>query len=85
MSRDCAEQSAQALVEARERDGPFLSTDDLALRVPELNPRELKQLAQVGALNSLGGVEHRRDALWQVEQAGRPVGPLFGSAMRSSR
>ncbi len=71
------QQSAQALVEARERDGPFLSTDDLALRVPELNPRELKQLARVGALNSLGGVAHRRDALWQVEQAGRPVGPLL--------
>jgi error-prone DNA polymerase len=25
-------------------------------------------------------VEHRRDALWQVEQAGRPVGPLLRSA-----
>jgi len=70
-------QSALALVEARERDGPFASADDLALRVPCLNPRELKQLASVGALNSLGGVEHRRDALWQVEQAGRPAGPLL--------
>ena len=71
------QRSAQALIEARMRDGLFLSTDDLALRVPELNPRELQQLARVGALNSLGGVEHRRDALWQVEQAGRPVGPLL--------
>ncbi len=71
------QQSAMALVESRERDGPFLSPNDLALRVPALNPRELKQLARVGALNGLGGVEHRRDALWQVEQAGRPVGPLL--------
>jgi error-prone DNA polymerase len=71
------QQSAQALVESRERTGPFLSAEDLARRVPALNPRELKQLARVGALNSLGAVAHRRDALWQVEQAGRPVGPLL--------
>ena len=71
------QQSAEAITAARGRDGLFRSTDDLALRVPELNPRELKQLARVGALNNLGGVQHRRDALWQVEQAGRPVGPLL--------
>ncbi len=71
------QQSAEAIMTAREREGPFRSTDELVLRVPELNPRELKQLARVGALNSLEGVEHRRDALWQVEQAGRPVGPLL--------
>jgi len=71
------QQAAQALVESRERDGPFLSAENLALRVPALNPRELKQLARVGALNSLGEVAHRRDALWQVEQAGRPAGPLL--------
>jgi error-prone DNA polymerase len=71
------QQTALALLRVRVQDGPFRSTDDLALRVPELNQRELKQLARVGALNSLGGVQHRRDALWQVEQAGRPVGPLL--------
>jgi error-prone DNA polymerase len=71
------QQSAEAIVAARNQHGPFCSADDLALRVPELNQRELKQLARVGALNSLGAVEHRRDALWQVEQAGRPVGPLL--------
>jgi error-prone DNA polymerase len=37
-------------------------------------------LAHIGALNCLGEVEHRRDALWQVEQAGRPVGPLLRGA-----
>jgi error-prone DNA polymerase len=78
------QQSAQALVESRERNGLFLSTEDLAIRVPMLNPRELKQLASVGALNSLGKIEHRRDALWQVEQAGRPVGPLLRQQDASS-
>jgi error-prone DNA polymerase len=34
-------------------------------------------LAQIGALNSLGENIHRRDALWQVEYAGRPTGPLL--------
>jgi error-prone DNA polymerase len=47
------------------------------LRVPELNPGELKCLAQVGAINSLSGTKHRRDALWQAEEASRPVGPLL--------
>ncbi|MBV8629274.1 MAG: error-prone DNA polymerase, partial [Silvibacterium sp.] len=28
-------------------------------------------------LNRLGGIAHRRDALWQVERAGRPEGPLL--------
>jgi error-prone DNA polymerase len=69
--------TAEALVAAREEDGPYLSTADLALRVPGLNPREFKQLARAGVLNSLEGVQHRRDALWQVEQAGRAVGPLL--------
>jgi error-prone DNA polymerase len=72
--------SALALVASRERDGRFANVDDLALRVPELNRKELVSLARIGALNPLGDVEHRRDALWQVEQAGRPVGPLLRSA-----
>jgi error-prone DNA polymerase len=68
--------SADALLAAR-NDGIFESVDDLTLRVPELNRKELVLLARIGALNSLGKVEHRRDALWQVEEAGRPVGPLL--------
>jgi error-prone DNA polymerase len=68
--------SAEALVAARVA-GAFVSVDDLALRVPELNRKELVALAQIGSLNALGEVEHRRDALWQVEWAGRPVGPLL--------
>jgi len=70
-------QSGEALVESRLRDGLFQSTEDLALRVPELNRKELTLLAKIGALNRLGGIAHRRDALWQVERAGRPEGPLL--------
>ena len=69
--------SAEALLAARIQGGPFQSVDDLALRVPLFNRKELVALARIGALNSLDNVEHRRDALWQVEQAGRPVGPLL--------
>ena len=72
--------SAEALLAARSNHGPFASVDQLAARVPQLNRKELVALAGVGALNSLGEVEHRRDALWQVEQAGRPVGPLLRGA-----
>jgi len=71
--------SAEALVAARE-SAQFVSVDDLARRVPELNRKELAALAQIGALNTLGDVEHRRDALWQVEWAGRSVGPLLREA-----
>jgi error-prone DNA polymerase len=69
--------SVLELLTTRSQDGIFQSIDELALRVPALNRSELVALAQIGALNSLGKAEHRRDALWQVEQAGRPVGPLL--------
>ena len=42
---------------------PFRSLDDLIARVPLLNCEEQTLLTQVGALNSLEGIEHRRDAL----------------------
>lgn len=71
--------SAEALLASRNLDGNFQSVDDLTRRVPELSRNELVLLAQIGALNSVGEVQHRRDALWQVEQAGRPVGPLLKS------
>jgi error-prone DNA polymerase len=69
-------QAAEALVAARQ-DGEFRSAGDLAQRVPELNRRELTLLARIGALNRVDDVAHRRDALWQVEWAGRPEGPLL--------
>src|ERR1700753_2937981 len=54
-------------------------------RVPSLNRRELTRLAQIGALNQLDGIEHRRDALWQVERAGKLEGPLFRRDSESLR
>jgi error-prone DNA polymerase len=72
--------SAAALVNARSRYTAFANIDALARHVPELDRNELVALARIGALNSLGEVEHRRDALWQVEQAGRAVGPLLRGA-----
>jgi len=67
---------AQGVLDARSQQ-KFASIQDLALRVPDLRKSDLALLAKIGALNSLGEVEHRRDALWQVEYAGRPAGPLL--------
>ena len=72
--------SADALLTSRNANGLFRSVDDLTRRVPELKRKELVLLAGIGALNSVGDVRHRRDAIWQVEQAGRPVGPLLRSS-----
>jgi error-prone DNA polymerase len=43
-----------------------------------LRKDELRSLAEVGALNAFGLT--RRSALWQVEQAARPRGPLLRDA-----
>jgi len=77
-ARGLRQEAALALVAAREKH-PFMSIHDLALRVPELRKSDLSLLAKIGALNSLGEVTHRRDALWQVEYAGRPAGPLLNN------
>ena len=70
-------QSADLLSYTRTTVGPFRSAEDLALRVPSLNRKELTLLARIGALNNLDGIAHRRDALWQVERAGKLEGPLL--------
>jgi error-prone DNA polymerase len=77
--------SIEAMLTERNLHGPFVSVDDLAARAPELNRKELVLLAQIGALNNLERVGHRRDALWQVEEAGRPVGPLLRGAVPAPR
>lgn len=76
-ARRLRQQAGEAIVHARRSAGLFSSIEDLMLRVPWLNRRELTLLAGAGALNSLDGVEHRRDALWQAERAGKLEGPLF--------
>jgi error-prone DNA polymerase len=76
-------QSAEALVRSREQKGLFQSAEDLAMRVPSLNRKELTLLAGIGALNKLAGIGHRRDALWQVERAGKLEGPLLKQNSKS--
>ncbi len=70
-------QSAKALVRSRTHEGLFRSAEDLTLRVPLLDKKELTLLARIGALNKVNGIVHRRDALWQVERAGKMEGPLL--------
>jgi error-prone DNA polymerase len=76
-ARRLRKQTAEALVESRRQDGLFCSVEDLALRAPSLDRKELTLLARIGALNKVDGIEHRRDALWQVERAGKMEGPLL--------
>jgi error-prone DNA polymerase len=75
-ARGLRQEVGEALVQAR-KNRAFESIHDLALRVPELRKNDLTMLAKIGALNWLGENVHRRDALWQVEYAGRPTGPLL--------
>jgi error-prone DNA polymerase len=69
---------AESLVHARQQR-QFSSIQDLARRVPELNQANLRMLAQIGAMNNISADTklHRRDALWQVEKAGKQVGKLL--------
>src|SRR6266581_453067 len=58
-----------------ERLRPFASPHDLVRRAG-LRSDELARLAELGALGSFG--LERRAALWEVERAARPSGPLYG-------
>ena len=78
--RGLRESSARALTRTRLLHGSFKSTLEITRRVPAVHRKELVQLARVGALNWIGDVQHRRNALWQVEEACRPVGPLLREA-----
>jgi error-prone DNA polymerase len=74
------EAAGRALVAARARSASprpapgFSSLDDLVARAG-LRRDEMATLADIGALNALGG--DRRSALWQAEQAVRPAGALY--------
>jgi error-prone DNA polymerase len=80
------ESVARRIVEERAR-ASFTSIQDLTVRVPELQKRELVLLAEVGALNFLDSESriHRRDALWQVERACRRSGPLLETIPETDR
>ena len=74
--RGMREAAAEKLV-AERRKRCFEGIEDLIRRVPELQKPELVTLSEIGALNPLGKGTHRRSALWQVERAARPAGPLL--------
>ncbi len=76
--RGLSKPAGEALVQARDL-APFTSIESLAQRVPELSKNNLAILAEIGALNRICPDQpmHRRDALWQVEKASRPSGPLL--------
>lgn len=76
--RGMREASALQLEAARELQA-FTSIEEMARRVSLLTRADLTTLAEVGALNSIGEGIHRREALWQVERAGRKAGPLLAS------
>ncbi len=65
------------IVRERIHGGIFQSVEELVDRVPLLSRSDLMQLSRVGALNHVGEVTHRRDAVWKAERASRAVGPLF--------
>jgi error-prone DNA polymerase len=77
-ARGLRENAAGDLESARTQRA-FGSIEELARRVPSLSRADLATLAEVGALNSIGEGSHRRDALWQVQRAGRQTGPLLES------
>ena len=66
-------EAARRIAVERER-APFASLQDFVDR-SGLRRDEQRALAEAGALNAFGLT--RRSALWQVEKAGRPRGPLL--------
>ncbi|WP_312306712.1 error-prone DNA polymerase [Pulveribacter sp.] len=68
--------AAERLVQARRQDGPFSSTEDLALRAA-LTRADLQALAAADALRALSG--HRRQQMWDAA-AHQPPPPLLRSA-----
>ncbi len=67
---------AAETIEGERRKRLFTSIDDFVRRAGLRKP-ELDVLAEIGALNSIGKRMHRRQALWQIEKAWRPTGPLL--------
>ncbi len=76
--RGLRKSTAGAMLAAR-AERPFANIQDLVRRVPEMNQEELRDLAEIGALNFIDEARHshRRDALWQSEAALRRTGPLL--------
>ncbi len=77
--RGLRQETGEAVVAERERNGCYTSVADLIDRVPKINKREIRALSIAGALNFENTV-HRREALWQSELAIQPQGELFRNA-----
>jgi error-prone DNA polymerase len=72
--------AGEQIVAQRER-APFSTLQDFVDRAA-LHRDELQALAELGALNTIGVLGRtRRSALWQVERACRPRGPLLRAAV----
>src|SRR4029453_6886209 len=72
-------EAAASRIEEERVLAAFGSLQDFVDRT-DLKRDEQRRLAEVGALNAFGLT--RRSALWQVEKAGRPRGPLFRGVER---
>lgn len=79
--RGLDQKTGEAIVAERAK-AFYASIDDLKRRVPMISRSDLNGLAELGALNTLGGkARHRRDALWQSELAMKPVTDLLADAI----
>jgi error-prone DNA polymerase len=66
------EDAARAIVERRKLR-PFASIDELVRRVPELRKNELQALAEIGALNALGGSPQRHRGTEKISDFRFPI------------
>lgn len=76
--RGLRQETGEAIVAEREKNGLYSSVTDLIDRVTMINKREIRALSIAGALNFENTV-HRREALWHSELAILPKGELFSS------
>ena len=67
--KDVGEESAGAIVDERERHGPYTTPADLVRRTG-LKPQAVLSLAMAGAFDSLN--PNRREALWEAGLSARP-------------
>jgi error-prone DNA polymerase len=81
MVRGLPEAAAKRVAEARQEQA-FYSVDDLAHRAA-LDRRDLKRLADAGALEALAG--HRREAHWSVSGVASGAHILAGAPVEESR
>ena len=68
--KDVGEESAGAMVEERERNGPYTAPVDLVRRTG-LKPQAVLSLAMSGAFDGLN--PNRREALWEAGLSARPT------------